>query len=448
MAMRKTAAALAAAVVASSWVAAGPVAYAADTVSDVRLAWSDSTHTEVRVTWTETSAQPNHIWAVDPDGTTYSGHYVFTDDANSIDVPAWELMERSTYEPDPGAVRQVVVAIGEPNEPNEPDTGEARSVRFDAMRPPQPVLEDLAFDPNGGVVLRWRPGEIVDVTPDDPLDVPRTSLFVVYRGLPNTTEMYLPQNEPSAATTFTVPGPQHPNYGLSVTETGAFSWPDLSRQVQVNGTGLRATVPSAASYGSQITVSGVVSAINTQCEGAGAICSSVSTADPGHRVVVQARKDATSAWTSVGSTTSGSTGAYSVRISASGTRQYRAVAVNQDFGLSLRVGTASAPTTTRVSTRVLSAGFADSTVTYGAKVTARVSVSPAVQQRATLQRRDLAGVWRAVKWVYLKAGKGSYTFTATQRGSSYYRFAVPGSTVNGLAVDGVATAALRLAVSS
>lgn len=443
MGIRRIAATLAVAVSVGGSVVATP-AYAVDSVSDVRIAWSDSTHAKVRITWTETSPQPNHIWAVDDDGNTYGGHYVFTDDANSIDVPYWEFMKATPYEPDPGAVRRVVVAIGEPN---QPDTGEARSVRFDAMRPPQPVFEDLAFGANGSVVLRWRPGDIVDVTPDDPLDVPRTSLFVVYGGLPNTTEFYTPLNEPSPATTFTMPGPQRPNYGLAVTETGTFSWPDFYRQVQVNGTGVKATVPAAASYGSRITIAGSVSAINTVCEGGGALCRSLSRPDPGHPVVVQARNGPASAWVSVASTSAGPTGTYSVQIGAAGTRQYRVVAVNQDFGLSLRVGTASTPTTTRVPTRVLSAGFADSTVSYGAKVTARVSVSPAGRQRATLQRRDLAGVWRAVKWVYLTGGKGSYTFTATQRGSSYYRFAVPASTLNGLTVEAVSTAAFRLAVS-
>ena len=74
-------------------------------------------------------------------------------------------------------------------------------------------------------------------------------------------------------------------------------------------------------------------------------------------------------------------------------------------------------------------------------------MSPASNTTATLQRWT-GTVWTGVKNVKLANGVGNYTFTAIRRGTTAYRFWVPGAKApSGLPVASTYTPTFNLRVS-
>jgi hypothetical protein len=205
---------------------------------------------------------------------------------------------------------------------------------------------------------------------------------------------------------------------------------------------ITASTPAAATYGLPMTITGLAEErFRAACIG----CDSTSPS-PSRRVVLHARRDASSPWVGVTSGMSDSQGRFAFQVVAPGTRQYRVALLGVPYPQSsiIYVGATSSATTTITRTRVLSSRFLDPTAVRGQKVTARLWVSPASAVTAYLQRWT-GKAWIGVKEVKLTKGVGQYTFTAVIRGTVPYRYVIPGTKApNGLPVAGVITAPFYL----
>ena len=397
---------------ASAGVAADPAP------TNVRIAWADPSTSKVRVTWDEVGSRPNQLKVLNLDGTeTSSGSASTTaDQPDQVDITLTSAGA--------GAVR-IAVYIGTSSEVLTSPPG--LSEPFDQLRTPDPVLRPPSLGADGLVTLKWNAGvSPADPAPNDPLDLParpaRYQLSVILPGYLSRQ----PFGDPFTATELTQPHWPPPYYFQIVSLPN--EWGGGIDYGGVSGERFtKLSIPSAVSYGQTTVIAGSVQSVG-MISGPGP-WSANPYEDPGRLVVLQARTNASTPWYVVGSTRSTSVGApfdsaFRFAPVALGTRQYRVV-VPDVFGPNfLSVGVTSGGVTTLARARVLSAGFTDSTATMGQRVTAQVRISPAANVRTTLQRWD--GVaWRDLKWVDLKGGSGSYTFTATQRGHFAYRFLVP-----------------------
>jgi hypothetical protein len=229
--------------------------------------------------------------------------------------------------------------------------------------------------------------------------------------------------------------------------------PIYTLQTAFNRLRVGATIPERVAYGTSTVVTGTVTESVVTCGTTSCTDSQV----PGVGRLVRLEARTTGYWYLVSSTRTDAQGRFRIVARAPGTRSFQVVmpearASDSGGGIVLRVGSQSPEPgllgrLSMVYTRVLSARFLDPTVAYGTKATAYFAVAPAGKQRATLQYRDTAGVWRSLKWVYLLAGKGSYTFTAVRRGTTAYRFIAPPVRLSDeWRVDGVVTAPFTLTV--
>ena len=400
---------------ASAGVAADPAP------TNVRIAWADPSTSTVRVSWDEVGSRPNQLKVLTVDGVVTSSGSASTTAAqpNQIDIALTSAGA--------GAVR-IAVYIGTSSEVLTSPPGLSKP--FDQLPTPAPVLRPVVLGADRSVTLKWDAGvPPTDPAPNDPLDLPappaRYQLQVILPGYLSRQ----PFGEPFAATEITLPR-WTPPYSVDIAALPN-EWGGGSDGLFVQGERFtKLSIPSAVSYGQTTVIAGSVQKLGLiSMPGPFSV---YPYEDPGRLVVLQARTNASTPWYVVGSTRSTSVGApydsaFRFAPVALGTRQYRVV-VPDIFGPTyLLTGVTSGVVTTLARSRVLSAGFTDSTATMGQRVTAQLRISPAANVRTTLQRWDGA-VWRDLKWVNLTGGAGSYTFTAAQRGRVAYRFLVPSFT--------------------
>jgi hypothetical protein len=383
--------------------------------TNVKVAWLDAGHTKFRLSWNEVGTVPNLLqWQYSDQNITYTAA---AGDPNHLDVTAAGAIE----EPSVRLAVYVATPAGEPTSPA------GFSARFDTLRTPRPVIDQISQVSPTRFKVKWHPVAATDPNPGDPLDVPPGT--PQYQVLANQSWLnsYQPVTTASTATEATFEQRTAPPFKVSV--TGTTEWGDSYAPSRGIGYERIAslTIPSAATYGQLTVIRGLVNRIEQTCDPGP--CWEQLTKEQPRTVVLQARTNATSPWYVVGTTRTAANGAFSISPPTRGTRQYRVVVPDVFDALGLGLGIASGPATTSAKPRV-SASFADPTATYGQRVTARVAIAPPANVRTTLQRWD-GKAWRDLKWVNTTNGSGSYTFAATQRGRYAYRFLVPAFTYAG-----------------
>jgi hypothetical protein len=87
-------------------------------------------------------------------------------------------------------------------------------------------------------------------------------------------------------------------------------------------------------------------------------------------------------------------------------------------------------------------------IPYGTKPQAYLWVDPAGTQKAALQFKNASGAWQGVTYKTLYAGRGLVAFNWNRRGSTQFRWWVPGSTTTstGLKVDPIYSSPFTLTV--
>jgi hypothetical protein len=326
---------------------------------------------------------------------------------------------------------------------------------FDTQAPQRPIVTSVQGWIDGRIKYTWTASPLEpDTTPGDPLDVPGPPKYAVVMNLTLVNE----GPRAMAVTTGTTATLAWQVSSTAVVEANEWTFsPSLNIYALAykrpigwlgsRGGRVTASTPAVATYGLPMTITGLaeervhLACWNDECDH--------TYPSPSRRVVLHARRDASSPWVGVTSGLSDSQGRFAFRVTAPGTRQYRVALLGVPYPQSsiTYVGATSSPTTTITKTRVLSARFLDPTATYGQKVTAHLWVSPASNATATLQRWT-GTAWTGLKNVQLVNGVGNYTFTAVRRGTTAHRFWVPGTKApNGLPVASTYTQAFNLHVS-
>ncbi|TDO33253.1 hypothetical protein EV643_13351 [Kribbella sp. VKM Ac-2527] len=394
-------------------------AHAADPApTGVTVAWADAAHTRVRVTWNETGDLPNLVRAEYSDGQG-AWSSVAAGAANQVDFTSSDV----------GARAVVRMAVYAGTTTTGPTSGAGFSVPFDALRGGKPVIDQITPVPPTRFTIRWHPAAAqTDPNPGDPLDLPPAAPQYRVIANYNIVNIYDWVTPLSSATQVTFEQWSAPAFKVAVAnfnEWGAIYSNALRVDYERFGT---LTIPAAANYGQPTVIKGQIQRWSQLCDPGP--CWSEWLGETPRLVVLHARANASSPWYVVGTTKSAADGRFTLAPTTLGTRQYR-VAVPDVFepAVGLGIGIISGAVTTLAKPRA-AASFADPTVAYGQRVTARVSIAPPATVRTTLQRWD-GTAWRDLKWVYTSNGAGSYTFTSTQRGRFAYRFLVPSFTYAG-----------------
>jgi hypothetical protein len=407
--------------------------------ADVQLGWTDATHTKVGITWTETTPAPNTI-VLERDGfddvqlgTTATG------------APNQLVVDPSALQPsnNPAEVAKIVVS--------EPTGEQARSVGFDRFIPaaPNPAL---AITADGGVRWSIPPAPGPDTTPHDPLDLdqpvrysPRLRLNELPHTLMDCGEVTLPS---TTELTGVIANRNKP-YDLFLYTVNEWT-PDglYVSYSQVSTTAVTQTGPGSTAYGNPITLTGTLSSRFIFEQGMPPACG--ETGGPvgsGELVTLQGRNTSTGPWYVIGSSRTTTGGKYTFTVKNPGAREYRTVVPNQN-GLPAAVyGSTTAAKSVKTTTRVVSAKFIAPVITYGTKPQAYLWVDPAGSQKAALQFKNASGVWQGLTYKTLYAGRGLVAFTFNRRGSTQFRWWVPGSTTStGLKVDPVYSGIFTLTV--
>jgi hypothetical protein len=420
--------------------------------TQVTVAWTDGSHASVRVTWEETGAAPNHVVLENTAGQPVdpaSDLYAAADGPNQLNIPVARFPKNRAL--------RIGVYVGLPGQPHTSAAG--RSAAFDTQTAPDPVLGVPVSDVvSSAVAWRWTPQPMpVDGTPSDPLDLPlpTPTYMPQWRGAHTGQTGFVPIGPPITETEYSL-SPPAGSLWFRVRRT-ANEWgepPAAPIPDTIHVSYFRALIPGEVAYGTSTVITG-------DAEEARATCDTTRCAESrypsANRLVLLQARDSSGVWYHVISTRTDAQGRFRIVAAAPGTRAFQVVLPetrtrDSSGGSVLRmVNQYPEPgilgQTSRVYTRVLSARFLDPTAVYGQKVTASLAVVPARGQRATLQYRDTAGVWRSMKWVYLSPGQGSYTFTAVRRGTTAYRFVLPPLRLSDeWRVDGVVSASFGLTV--
>lgn len=416
-------------------------AHAADPApTDVALAWTDSTHTRIRVTWKD-NGEPNLIRGVDTDRPTQLFQVPATAaQGNQIELdatrfPMWTNSQLWVY-------------------PRQSDTSTvpsgpgASSPRFDTDGPGLGLITVSRPYADGRLLVHW----IVTYPAneyEDPLDLP---LSTSTRQAPRTsapvccTWKEYPVGPGTRATL--LPATPRP-YDLEIrtrNEWGSSS----SDHVAVGDLVLSHRVAPTSVFATEMLVTGRLEVTYRGSCSTGQVCP-VLRAPVNHGVAtLQARDRSTAPWYTVYSSWSGTRdGTLGWGPKAPGTRQYRLVAPGQDDVIAINpqrsairraafgdvTGHATSFTRYLVSGR---SGFADDYVLLYDRVDLRVAVAPRVDVRATIQRWSGTG-WTNVRWLYLRNGSATYSWTNMSRTTSSWRVVLPPTTYGGRAISATVT---------
>ncbi|MFC0625018.1 hypothetical protein [Kribbella deserti] len=410
--------------------AAPAAAGAVSAVSGVTLAWADAGRTAIKITWTSPLADKVELT------TSYGPELLGTTAAGAADqlvVPVSKF--HPTY--DPSRKAQIIVT--------DSAGASASSKEFDQHVPrAKPAGVGISGSSLQGTAdVDTTP----DATPNDPLDV---AVPVPLRYRPNilvdcTRTKYATSSSPS----FSIP---LPSLAARLWIDTSNEWPAPYVDENYSGFGIdRARIstaaPTSTTYRQAFTLTGTVTQLEAFFTHEQGNCGIGPVVPEPRPVVIQARKDSSSAWGVVGSTSTGAGGRYSFQVTNPGTRQYRSVVPTRKTNDSLDLGVTSGIRTVAATTQVLSAKFLTATVAYGKPATAYLSVLPGSNQRALLQAKNTSGAWAGVTYKTLAGGKGYATITWRRRGVTPFRWYVPASkTSSGLTVGAVFTGSFYLTV--
>ena len=430
------AAATAATVIAFTVAQAAP-AHAASPISNVQIGWADSAHTQIHVTSTNTAGTPAYVGVL---GQRLGDKLSIGSSAYSSGTTGASL-DTSLFPH--GGTWNIVVSDHAPVSGEAYDAATmAKSVPFDADRPPAPTVTALAPTSEGGQVIDVQPGTpITDGTPGDPLDedVPvqysATEVGGYAKADPDTVVDWSPR------THLTLSGKD--SYG---------NYYSLPAKIRLYARGVWGSSPEMpvwlnlmdfyprptsqiTTYGNSFTITGFPTETYYWCSGFSGICDNDGEYAGPATVVLQARDTATSPWYTVGSQQVPTGADVTLRPTGYWTREFRIIipthvrlgVSNSPHAPAVVYSSTSVPFTGTVKAKTYSAKFLDNTATYGQKVTAYIKVAPTTIAKATLQRWNGTS-WTSVKYVYLTNGQGSYTFTSTTRGTTTWRFWIDGVT--------------------
>jgi spore germination protein len=206
----------------------------------------------------------------------------------------------------------------------------------------------------------------------------------------------------------------------------ARQWSALRSYAIQRSTVLSATAPKIVTYGTRVTVSGKL----TTSSGAAA---------PGQKVTLQWRAAGSTAWQSVASGTTSSTGAVAIAYTPKHNGSFR---LASSTSWSYLASTSSA-VNTQVRWRA-SAKFTDATVRRGTTVRLGGSVGPTRSGTTVQRQRLINGTWSVVGSTKVRSdGTYSFSFSWNTAGTYTYRVRVPGTSLNALSY----TPAMKLYVS-
>ncbi|GAB2606524.1 hypothetical protein [Kribbella endophytica] len=394
-------------------------ASAAAPISDVKISWSDATHTKIKVTWSEAAPVANTVAVDGGDGTPTTA-----DGPNQILLNAYDVPQ--TYA---GQSHRIVV--------DGPNGAQAKSVEFDSyVYAPKSITTSFpSYDQ-----LRWTVpvDTAVDSTPNDPLDLTEPTLYELTWGngsgdsdpggpIPNscggtTTSTTSPTG------TIAKPAGAHELIIGGVNEWGS-AWDKASLIDTVDGVSV--VEPGRTAYSATTTLTGHVDRRSLDIEEYRGHCEEVVFPDSDTTVVVHQRTGDNEPWTVVGTTKTDVRGNYTASFKNPGHRQYRVVVANSlqpvDYRGAVTFGANSRTVAVRSQTRIVSAKFINPVIALGAQPQAYLWADPAGSQKAALQFKNASGAWQGLGYKTLYAGRGLLTFPWNKRGTTQFRWWVPGS---------------------
>jgi hypothetical protein len=397
-------------------------AHAAGTaIGPVTIAWTDATHTKIRITWTETTPVANYLTIEQPNYTAIIGSTTAAG-ANELVVTAAKLPKTTAGE------KQQYVVVSDGN------GSSARSVAYDSYVY-NPGTNSLATSFPAYNQLRWTlPADAsVDGTPNDPLDVPNGTSYLVTQGFdPDPDEwgssFCTETTAVSTALTGVLPNTGHP-FTLRVTPKNEWGRASFGGSRDVSTIpAVQVTAPTATPYGGTTTLTGHVDQSALVISGSPPQCDENRFAAYQTTVIIHQRTSATAPWTVVGTTKTGADGNYRAEFRNPGYREYRVVVASElAEGVTPRFGADSRTVAVRSTTRVVSAKFIQPVVNLGTQPQAYLWVDPAGTQKAALQFKNASGAWQGVAYKTLYAGRGLLAFPWNRRGTTQFRWVVPAS---------------------
>ena len=300
---------------------------------NVRLAWTSPDHKRFAVTWDETGDVRNKVELVRAGGTTEAAavKYAKAGQPNRVAFDA-------IFPDNDWIVRVTVVDAG-----GDPLSKPAESPEFDTDGPPPAVLTSVVPRVDGSVRLTWMPGRYTDSNPNDPLDLPATvppryQPIAVDRVAGGAPVVLGPPV--AGAGSFVVTGRKVPmDVGVRTVPNEWSRSQDVT--APVDGTVLSAAMPSSASTGGALTVTGLSVRRSGYC--ASGPCWDEDTADPGREVLLQTRTGTRGPWRTLATTKTGTDGRFSFTTASAGPGNLRVIAMPL-FGTAGGTGAAYAET--------------------------------------------------------------------------------------------------------
>jgi hypothetical protein len=397
----------------------------------VTIGWSDKSRQSVQVSWKDSDA-PNRVTIQGVVSTSPSYvKYLPASEPNTWAIPT------SAFPPDGNY--KIAVEIG--TSIGGVSSKAALSPMFDTDGPLRP--SDAVAVPSGkDVVVTWKvPPPEQDFSPGDPLDVPHDSqLYVPVVGTPGQ-----PFRDIGAGTTSNrqVVKNLRPPYFFQLRATN--EWTSLTGgAIAARTSSSSISAPSLWTFGSQMTLRGRTVLQQVSC--ADSSCVQQQTTAPGLPVVLQAQSRPGGPWVEAGRGVTQLGGWFDLRVTAAGSRNYRAYLPLTSRAGFLVAPSASSASLSRSRVQLTHAGYAGGNVrNRNDVVTAVVTVRPIANQQAIFQFWT-GKAWASVKQTPIKNGQASLAFKATRPGTFAYRFLVPGSQYQGTPVYGYATPSMVLRV--
>ena len=400
---------------------AGPTAQ----ISAVDVAWT--AQGQIRISWSENTPVANTIKLNDeiPLGTTSAAG------ANELVVDAAALGHTSN----PADAASITVT--------DPEGGSSFSRIFDRYLPDPPVL--MSVSPEGRAT--WSVEAEPPLTANDPLDLEGTTTYkvtLVEEGAAHTCQNTLLSD--STATSGTIPKRAKP-YHVHVVPRNEWGTGEPGQTGPVRISRLTITAPALPQYGTSVTITGMLVESSLLESSQPTQCNQIFSPGGGQGVILHARNTPTKPWYVVTTTTTTSSGKYRFTVKNPGAREYRVIRRTLQRTMDFVYGTSTPAKLVKATTRVMSAKFITPVISFGAKPQAYLWVDPAGSQRAALQFKNASGAWQGVLYKTLSSGRGLATFNWNRRGTTRFRWWVPGSrTTTGLKVDPVYTSSFTLTV--
>lgn len=381
----------------------------------VRVAWANPQRSAVRITWTD-AGEANIVRSVVHDlgiGDTL-------DERVAADAPNELVVQASRFPVNALGMHIAVYAATDGQPVGTPGT----SVAFDTDRPLPPSLIGSRIVPGNGTRVEWQV-QTYDRNPGDPLDVPNGTTHTVASTRAGSCRWDTSSLAPSTRS-IVLPARSYPYLAkLSV----ANEWGEEARQpeLSVGHFHLAASIPRALVHGRGYFVTG--GGWNVRVASCAGVPYRLRTEYGRPLVILQRRANANSPWESAGGEYADTNGRFRIPAVGAWNAQFRVWVPTQtvDSPTSSAYGAATVPVTSVTRFRVDGARFVDHTATYRQRVTASLNVAPDVNSWTMLQRWT-GKAWVNVVRVPLRAGTASYSFIATQRGVTGWRFYLPNTT--------------------